>query len=66
MVFCIYYYYHELVKERADKSPHRQTGVPNRRAEDFTLYSAPVNTPRGGFFVFILFILFKEANQWDI
>ena len=24
MVFCIYYYYHELVKEHADKSLPRQ------------------------------------------
>jgi len=48
MVFCIYYY-HELVKERADRSPHRRLEVPKRRVDDFTLTRAPVNTSPMGF-----------------
>jgi hypothetical protein len=48
MVFCIYYY-HELVKERTDRGPHRLSVVTNRRAEDFTRTVPYVNTIQGGF-----------------
>jgi len=53
MVFCIYYYYHELVKERADLSLQRRISFPKRRAGDFTLTRAPVNPPSGGFSSFL-------------
>jgi hypothetical protein len=44
MVYCIYYYYHELVKERVGANPPRRFDDAKRRAEDCTRNIAKLST----------------------
>ncbi len=53
MVFCIYYYYHELVKERVGANPPRQIDNTKRRAANCTRNVATLSTALRG--VFLLF-----------
>ena len=48
MVFCIYYY-HELVKERADKYPNRHFDFSKRRAEKCNRNRDDIRAFRGWF-----------------
>jgi len=60
MVFCIYYY-HELVKERANKSPRRQMCFQIGEPRILTYLQPTSSTPEGGFWCFFTFLRIKST-----